>query len=421
VNAQPPTMVHHIFRLFLPFAAGYYLSYLFRTINAVISPDLVRDIGIDAAGLGLLTGVYLLTFAAFQIPLGVLLDRYGSRATESLLLLFAALGAIIFGLAETVNGLIVGRALIGLGVSGCLMAAFKAFVEWLPRQYLPAANGVMFAVGGLGAMSATTPVEAALAVTDWRGVFFWLAALTLVAAAIIALVVPAQKPNQDRSGGSLVQITRGFATIVRHPRFIRVAPFCVLTQGVSIGLLSLWSGPWLRDVGGLSRADAADGLFLIYFTLAVGYLSMGWIAAGAHRFGVRPENIAISGMVMFLCAQGAVILNLGSWPVALWIGLAAVASAGSLVYAALTGVFPPALAGRVNTALNLLVFVIAFAAQWGVGLVINMWPASPTGQYAAEGYSTAFAILLGVEATGLLWLWLMPYIWRPSIESPDQV
>ena len=160
-----------LLRLFLPFGLGYFLSYLYRTVNAVIAPNLVQDIGLDPANLGLLTASYFLSFAAFQLPLGVLLDRYGPRRVEAVLLLFAAAGAFIFAWAESLTGLIVGRALIGFGVSACLMAAFKAFTIWLPPERLPLANGIQMISGGIGALAATTPVEMALQLTDWRGVF----------------------------------------------------------------------------------------------------------------------------------------------------------------------------------------------------------------------------------------------------------
>ena len=131
-----PLTIIRLLRVFIPFAFGYFLSYVYRTVNAVIAPDLVADAGLAPAALGLLTSAYFLAFAAFQIPLGVLLDRFGSRRVEAVLLVIAAAGAIVFALAEGVTGLIVGRALIGLGVSACLMAAFKAFSTWLPPERL---------------------------------------------------------------------------------------------------------------------------------------------------------------------------------------------------------------------------------------------------------------------------------------------
>jgi MFS family permease len=116
----------------LPFAAGYYLSYLFRTINALIAGDLATELGLTAVDLGFLTSVYFLVFAAAQLPCGVLLDRHGPRTIQSLLLLLASAGALVFALADNLLGLVLGRALIGLGVALALMAGFKAIVLWFP-------------------------------------------------------------------------------------------------------------------------------------------------------------------------------------------------------------------------------------------------------------------------------------------------
>ena len=115
---MPPSFFPAL-RILLPFALGYYLSYVFRTINAVIASDLVADIGFSAAGLGLMTSAYFLSFAACQLPLGVILDRIGPRKTEAALLLLAAAGSFWFAMAETETGLICARALIGIGVSAC--------------------------------------------------------------------------------------------------------------------------------------------------------------------------------------------------------------------------------------------------------------------------------------------------------------
>src|SRR6185295_7679269 len=107
--------------MLLPFAAGYYLSYLFRSINALIAGDLRADLGLSAADLGLLTSAYFLVFAAVVLPCGVLLDRYGPRLIDSTLLLLAAAGSLVFALADGVWSLMLGRALIGLGVAVGLM------------------------------------------------------------------------------------------------------------------------------------------------------------------------------------------------------------------------------------------------------------------------------------------------------------
>ncbi len=123
---QPDTRSLWI-RLFVPFAAGYFLSYLFRTVNAVIGPVLARELNLGDNALGLLTSTYFLAFGAAQLPLGMLLDRFGPRRVEAVLLLLAGSGAAVFAISDTLTGLAIGRALIGLGVAACLMASFKAF------------------------------------------------------------------------------------------------------------------------------------------------------------------------------------------------------------------------------------------------------------------------------------------------------
>src|SRR3990167_4396729 len=114
-------------RVFLCFAGGYLLSYAFRSINAVIAPALIQDVGLSNADLGLLSSAYFVAFASLQLPLGIWLDKYGARKTEATLLLFAAAGAAVFAMSTSLAGLWLGRALIGAGVSACLMAPFKAY------------------------------------------------------------------------------------------------------------------------------------------------------------------------------------------------------------------------------------------------------------------------------------------------------
>src|SRR5262249_28875057 len=115
-----------IVRVFLPFVAGFFLTNLFRAINALISTELTADLALAAGDLGLLTSVYFLTMAAAQVPIGLCLDRYGPRRVETALLLVAAGGAALFGLSQGFAAVVFGRALIGLGVASGLMAGIKA-------------------------------------------------------------------------------------------------------------------------------------------------------------------------------------------------------------------------------------------------------------------------------------------------------
>lgn len=392
-----------LLRLFLPFGLGYFVSYLFRTVNAVIAPDLVADLGVSPAALGLLTSAYFLAFAAFQLPLGMLLDRFGSRRVEAVLLLFAAAGALLFSQAESLAGLIIGRALIGLGVSACLMAAFKSFSAWLPVEKLPFANGVQMVSGGLGALTATTPVQTALQVTDWRGVFAVLAALGLLAAITVFLVVP-ELPG-EKEPESLGEQLNGLKTVLRSRTFWRIAPWAFTAQSAYLSIQGLWSGPWLRDVAGYDRATVADMLFWIAVAMVFGYFAFGSLAGRLARHGVSTAVVAASGMGLFILIQLLLVLT-PEYAATLWVCFGFFGTACILPYAVLAQSFPKRLTGRCNTSLNLLVFVSAFVAQWLIGAVIGLWPTTAGGGYQAEGYRAAFLLLIGCQLLAVLWFWL---------------
>ncbi len=185
--------------IFIPFGLGHFVSYLFRTVNAVIYVDLQADLSLPASSLGLLTGVYFLTFAAAQIPLGVMLDRYGPRSVQAPMLLFAVAGSVIFSISSTETGLLIGRGLIGLGVAGSLMSAIKACAIWLPVERLPLSTACLLSIGGLGAMASTTPLHAVLSWLTWREAFLVLALLTFCVVVVIHLSVPKTYESKKHS------------------------------------------------------------------------------------------------------------------------------------------------------------------------------------------------------------------------------
>ncbi|MGD9953657.1 MAG: nitrate/nitrite transporter, partial [Burkholderiales bacterium] len=254
--------------VFCPFAAGYFLSFFFRNVNAVISRDLAGEFALSSADLGFLTSMYMLAFAAFQLPLGVLLDRYGPRRVVAGLMCVAGTGALVFGLAQDFVTLSIGRALIGLGVSGGLMGAIKAFSLWFPLSRLASLNGLYLAVGGLGGLSATAPAEAVLGPFGWRVLFYGLAAASLVAAALIFLIVP-EKPLPGHGQTLRAQIA-GFGRIFASVPFWRIAlPLVVCHSGYQ-ALQGLWLAPWLYDVAGLERGAMANLLLATAIAYTVG-------------------------------------------------------------------------------------------------------------------------------------------------------
>ncbi len=391
-----------VFRVFIPFALGYFLSYLLRVVNAVIAPDLIRDLGLTAADLGLLTSANFLAFAVAQLPLGIMLDRFGPRRTEAVLLLFAALGAFIFAAAGSAPGLIAGRALIGFGTSACLMAAFKAYVMWFPGKRIPFINGLQMAAGGLGAVTGTVPVEAALDFTDWRGVFVILGVMALVFSAVIFWAVP-RRGSVETTGESFDSQLAGVARVLTSPLFWRIAPMTVASQSMFIGTQSLWSGPWLSDVAGLGRDAVANHLLLIAIAMVAGFLGMGTIAERLGRVGVKTVHVAMAGMGLFMCVQVLLAAQWTALTLPAWMLFGFFGASGILSYAALPQGFPPELAGRVITGLNVFTFLGAFAAQWGIGAIINLWPAAAGGGYSPEGYQAAFWLMIGLQGLGLTW------------------
>jgi len=393
-----------LFAVFLPFGFGYALSYALRTINAVLSPALVQELGLTAADLGLLASAYFLSFAAMQIPLGVLLDRYGPRKVEGSLLLVAMLGCGLSALAENFWMLWIGRALIGAGASACLMAGYKAFrMLFADRLQAPLASA-MLVVGSVGALSATLPVEWLLQVTSWRGVFWMLTALFgLSAAAILWLLPPIPLAREMGEAKGLWADTRdGLGQIVSHPEFWRVTPFAVITFGGFLAIHGLWLGPWLRVVEGLSNADAAWGLFLLTLVMTGSHLMVAWLAGRLIHPGPSLFWFMAGGLAVKLVFSATVVLGVWAHPLLGWSLTFLAAGVTTLSYTRFALAFPKSLSGRASTSFNFLVFIGAFGLQWGLGLLIDGFRLF--GADEVQAMRLAFGVWVVLQAVALVWL-----------------
>ena len=385
-----------------PFGLAYAMSYALRTIHAVLSPAFVEELGLSAGALGLLTSAYLVTFAAMQLPVGLLLDRYGPRRVEGSLLLLALLGCVLSAIAESFWLLWLGRALVGMGVSACLMASYKAYRLAMPMRLQAPLASTMLVIGSFGALCATLPVEWALGWLTWREIFWVLSGCFGLAWAAIVFALP-PLPSPARPTARLWADARaGLTTVMTHPEFRRLLPFALLTYGGLLAMHGLWVGPWLRVVEGQTPAEAALGIFIITATVMGSHLLTAWLASRVDRWGWSLEGLMRVGLLAM--ASMTALAVLGVWPHP-WMGWMLVFLAGgatTLSYTRFVQSFPEQLSGRATTSLNFLIFLGAFLVQWGVGLLIDGFEA--WGLDAPQAMRAAMGVWVVGQVLALAWL-----------------
>ena len=412
-------------RIFSVFALAYFLSYALRSVNAAIAPGLVSDLGLSASQLGSLSSAYLLSFALMQLPLGGWLDRYGPRRTEAALLLVAALGCFVFAMSQSYVGTWIGRALIGVGVSGCLMAAYKGFREYFPQSAQSRLAAWMLMAGTAGALTTTIPVQRMVAILGWRPVFLVAGTLLLISAFAIFKGLPKEQrsenarkdsndvpPESTSSAGTPATPKHDqsftLADVVREPYFWRMALLGVVFTGGFIALQSLWLGPWLTNVLAFTPAGAANSLFAFNLVLFLAYLLMGWLMPRAEKRGVTVPVIAVvlNALGIITLTAASLLTDARYWWI--WLVLPATTTINTLTQTYINGYFPIALAGRANSLFNLLIFAGAFCWQSGLGVLIDYFKS--TGATTVQAYQQSLWIYIAIA----LVTWMVFVTWRPA-------
>jgi predicted MFS family arabinose efflux permease len=371
-------------------------------VNAVLAPTLAAEFGLSAGGLGLLSSMYFFSFALCQLPVGVAMDRFGPRRVNAALLLVAAAGGAWFASAESAGAAMAARALIGIGVSVALMSSLTAFVLWYPPDRLSTLNAIAFSVGIVGAMTVTVPLELLLRVWPWRQAFTLIVGATVAVSLVLWLWVPERRASaRDRS---LTEEIHQLRKLLGDPAFLRLAVCLGASQCAAIALQTLWIATWLRDVAGYAPASVAQGLLAVNVAMIAGYLVFGRAADVLQRRGRSVLPLLAGGVAVSSLNLAVLIAAPGVAPMFFWCVFVAAASAVVLGYSIVSRRYPKAMAGRVNTAINVFAFVGSFAGQWGVGLVLDLWPPTARG-YAPGAYPWALGAVWAVQLAGLAWLW----------------
>lgn len=391
-------------RVFLCFALGYLLSYGLRSINAVIAPALMNEMALSNADMGLLSSAYFVAFGSLQLPLGIWLDKYGPRRTESALLVIAAIGAIVFATSTSLAGLWTGRALIGVGVSACLMASFKAYRQWFAPEQQSQLASWMLVAGTAGALVATVPVTMALPAIGWRGVFWVVAALLLLVSAAIFLSLRGVERRFAAAAAGAPAATGhdgGYRRIFGSAYFRRMSSLGLFNHGIFLALQTLWAGPWMTTVLGKSQQQASEILFMLNLALMIAYLALGWAAPRLVARGVDAHRLIAIGLAGMVLAQVAMLFTQSEHAWILWLLLAMCVPVTTLVQSHVALAFPAALAGRANSAYNLMLFVGAFATQWGFGVLADGLKAN--GMSAVDAFRATLAIAAALQAAALIY------------------
>lgn len=409
ISARPAS----VFWLLVPFALVYGASYFFRNVNAVAGPILAREFALGPADLGLLTSAYFFTFSLAQIPLGMALDRFGPARVNAVMAVMGAIGALLFGLAQDVATLTLGRGLIGLGAGAALMSAMSAVHLWVPREKVATAIGLIMCVGGAGALAASTPTQAAIDAIGWRHMFLILSGVTAVFALCVFSTRGQVRPAAQAQ--SFRELAGGVAQVFSNGPFWLVCLPLMLTLGTMLAFQSLWAATWMRDVAGYTDKGAIGNvLFGLNFGMTLAFLLSGWIGDQFEKRGYSRLSALTLSFVLALVAQAWLMAAPTFLPHVAWGFFAFAANSLIPAYALLASWFAPALTGRVNTAVNVLCFSMAFLLQWVIGALLNRFP-SESGHYAPAGYYIAWTVLFVLQVAAIAWM-----VYRVKERAPAQ-
>ncbi len=375
-------------------SALYTLSQFYRFSNAVIAPNLIQDLDLNAETLGLLGGAFFYSFALLQIPMGPMLDRFGPRIMITASVLIGAIGAIIFGASGSFIEALLGRILIGVGMSAVFMGAFKVFILRFSLERFTFLVGLIYAIGISGNIFAASPLALSTSIIGWRMSFIIAGIITALLGILIFLVLEGDKGKQDVKSEVKVGILNTLRIVLGSISFWQIAVFAFFRYGSVVGLQGLWLGPYLIDVYGYSPVQA--GNLLIFF--AIGAIIGGPISGRlSDQVFSSKKKVALWGMSFYaLCLlplTGILSLRSHFSYGFLFFAIGFFQSFGIVTFSHAKDLFPLSLSGTVMTWINFFTMSGGAIFMPALGKVIESFPKRGSS-YPPEAYHLAFLICL---------------------------
>jgi MFS family permease len=368
----------------------YIVSQFLRNSIGVIAPNLAQELGLSPGEIGLLSSAFFFVFAAVQIPVGVALDRFGPRLCLVVGAAITVVGAVVFAVAASPGILILGRALLGLGTAGSLVASLAVYAHRFPPDRFATLTGLQIGFGTVGALLATAPLAFSSATIGWRGSFLAVGAFTGLIGLLIAVVVKDDGRARGRHE-TLRESWSGILSVLRTPSVGRLFVMNLVMYSTFGLIVGLWGGPYLTHIYGFSLEARGSFLVIPVLTQIVGSMMWGPMdrLMGSHK---RPVLIG-AGATAVALGYLALVGTLSPVMLVAWFAVFGFVSAfGPVLIAHGKALFSLHQVGRGLTLLNMGSMGGVFLSQAVSGFVIEWFPVAADGTYALAAYRAVFGL-----------------------------
>lgn len=266
-------------------AFGY--AFFQRVAPSVMIPDLMAEFAVTGAVMGQLSALYFYPYAAMQLPIGALLDRYGARLMLTIALLLAAAGSIIFGTAGSVNTAYAGRFMVGAGSAVGFIASMALAAKWFHPRHFALLTGLAMFFAMVCGIAGQAPLALAVEAFGWRQTMIWAGVFAAGLAGLTALVVR-NSPDPDTAEHAddtrWAEIWTGLKDTIKRSEIWRIAIVAMSMSGPMLALGGLWGVPFLAGAYDLDRPTSAIYTSLSLLGWAIGAPLSGWLS---DRIGRR--------------------------------------------------------------------------------------------------------------------------------------
>lgn len=285
-------------------AAGFYCYGFFqRVVPSVIFSDLMREFGVSGAILGNLSAFYFYAYAGLQIPIGLMVDRFGPRKMLTVATALCGLGSLLFAISGSVGAAYAGRALIGAGAGVAWIGSLQVAGQLFPQSRFALLSGLTLLAGVIGAVGGQAPLAYLVAAFGWRSVMAVAAGFAGVLAVAIWLLVterpPREGPALPRSATALMA---ALGQIMKKPQSWICGMYGAGLGVPTLAFAGLWGVPYMMRAYGMEKPAAALCTTLMLLGWALGAPVLGWIS---DRIGRRRPVMVFSsslGLVTFAAA-----------------------------------------------------------------------------------------------------------------------